>query len=412
VVHPDAPAKARLALVHYTATPVVGGVERVLGAQARLLRQAGYRVRVIAGRSPGALVPELDSRHPDVERLTRRLQEGSALPREVEALQRRIERRLRPLVHGCDLVVAHNMLTMPFNLPATCALLELGLPLLAWTHDVCWAEERYVAFRRQEWPYLVLGRRHPRVTYVAVSEARRRDLAQGIGIPAEEILVVPNGIDPGEFAGLGEGARRLLEWAGGADADPLVLVPQRVTPNKRLELALDAAHHARTRHPDLQVVVTGPTDPHDVRSLEYGRGLLRRREALGLRGVFHFLFEMGAADGVHPVGPQEVAELYRVSDVVLFLGRNEGFGLPLLEAALARVPAICPDIEPFAEVAGELVHRLPVDPTPEEVAAALETALAEPAVRRRRAVLRRYAWSRVEGQLEEAIVRALGGDRL
>src|SRR5205085_9503231 len=71
-----AAGRRRLALVHYTAAPVTGGVEAVLAAHARLLRRAGHDVRVVAGRGDCELVPELDSRHPEVEQLTSRLAAG------------------------------------------------------------------------------------------------------------------------------------------------------------------------------------------------------------------------------------------------------------------------------------------------------------------------------------------------
>ena len=39
-----------VALLHYAAPPVIGGVERVLGRQAQLLTDGGFQVRIVAGR--------------------------------------------------------------------------------------------------------------------------------------------------------------------------------------------------------------------------------------------------------------------------------------------------------------------------------------------------------------------------
>ena len=62
-----------IALLHYSAPPVIGGVESVIGHHARLMARAGHTVRVIAGRGEQAdpqvdfiLIPLLDSRHPDI----------------------------------------------------------------------------------------------------------------------------------------------------------------------------------------------------------------------------------------------------------------------------------------------------------------------------------------------------------
>ena len=62
-----------MALLHYAAPPVVGGVESVLGHHARLMADAGHQVRVVAGRGeqmdariPFVHLPLADSRHPQV----------------------------------------------------------------------------------------------------------------------------------------------------------------------------------------------------------------------------------------------------------------------------------------------------------------------------------------------------------
>ena len=58
-----------IALIHYSAPPIVGGVESVLGHHARLMSDAGHRVTIIAGRGeasdervPVRVLPRLDSR--------------------------------------------------------------------------------------------------------------------------------------------------------------------------------------------------------------------------------------------------------------------------------------------------------------------------------------------------------------
>ena len=48
----------RIAILHYTAPPVVGGVEAVIQAHAQTLVQAGYPVTVVAGWGEAAALPE------------------------------------------------------------------------------------------------------------------------------------------------------------------------------------------------------------------------------------------------------------------------------------------------------------------------------------------------------------------
>jgi glycosyltransferase involved in cell wall biosynthesis len=379
-----------------------------MAAQARKLREADYDVRLIAGRGEAELVPELDSRHPEIADVTRRLQAGKNALRQFKTLRDRIRNKLRPLLSDRDLVIAHNVMTMPFNLPLAAALAQVGVPLVAWTHDIAWLQAQYEAFRRpDEWPYHIMGQPQAGVTYVAISRVRQKELARVFGEQPGQIQVVPNGIDPHEFVRLGSRVHKLLEGAGAVDADPLLLVPQRVTPAKRLELIVDAAAELRRRMPKLKVVVTGPLGPHNLDDQAYASKLLEDRARLRLDEVVSFLFEHRWRDGEHAVRSQDVADLYRVSDVVLMLSGAEGFGLPVLEAAVARVPLVCADIPILREVGGDELYTFPTGGTGGDVAAAVRRALESSTVRQRRFVLRRYAWHCVLARTESVISSVL-----
>jgi glycosyltransferase involved in cell wall biosynthesis len=378
-----------------------------MAAQARKLREGGHDVRVIAGRGDAELIPELDSRHPDVEEATRRLHAGKISRHHFKALRDRIRDHLRRTLADRDLVIAHNVMTMPFNLPLAAALVELGVPLIAWTHDIAWLNAQYQSFRRDEWPYRIMGQRQPGVTYVTISRLRQRELATTFGLRTSAIEVVPNGIDPYEFVHLGERPYELLRQAGALDADPLLLVPQRVAPAKRLELVIDAARALRPSMPGLKVVVTGPLGAHSLDDQAYATKLLEHRARLGLEGVVVFMCEYHRQGSDHAVRSQDVADLYRISDVVLMPSGAEGFGLPVIEAAVARVPLVCADIPILHEVGGDELFTFPTGGSGQDVAAAIRRALESSAVRQRRFVLGRYAWPRVLAATERLIANAL-----
>jgi len=398
--------RPRLALLHYTAPPVTGGVEAILEAHTRLLRRAGYDVRVVAGRGDAHIIPELDSTHPEVLAVTHALQAG-VVPATFSRLADRIEGRLRDALRDRDLVIAHNVLTMPFNLPLAAALRRLPLPRVAWTHDLVWTNSAYVPFQRVDWPWGLTGRAAPGVRYVAISHTRRREMVETMGIDPDAVPVVPNGIDVLEFGEVGQHARDLLRRAGAAAADPLLLVPQRVTARKRLQLAIETAAALVPRWPDLRVVVTGPVDPHHLACRRYADKLLELRARLGLDHVVRFLYELAGEGGCHPVCMADVAQLYRVSDVVLIPSESEGFGLPLLEAAVARVPLVCSDIPVFREVADGGVELFPRHANGEEIAAVVDRVLRSRSVRHRRSIMERYAWSEVLTSIRGVIAEAL-----
>jgi glycosyltransferase involved in cell wall biosynthesis len=395
-----------VAVLHYTAAPVPGGVEAAASAQARELRKAGYDVRLVAGHGDAEVVQEVGSRHPDVERVTRQLAAGDL--RGFESLRRRVRDALRPVLGDRDVVIAHNVLTMPFNLPLTAALVDRGRPLVAWTHDLAWSSGQYEAYRRPEWPFCLLGTPQPGVRYVAISRLRQLEMARALGLAAREVPVVPNGVDPFELAGLGPRALALLRRAEALAADPLLLVPLRVTPRKRLELAFEAAAALLPRLPGLRVVVTGPLGPHSADNRAYAERLLALRSEWGLEGAVRFLFELSPPGGDHPVRSRDVAELYRVSDAVLVPSEAEGFGLPLVEAALARVPVVCADLPVLREVGGPGLFTFSAEADGREVARAVERALAQRSTRQRRRAMRRYAWPTVVARTERVIRAAVG----
>jgi glycosyltransferase involved in cell wall biosynthesis len=393
--------------VHYTAAPVTGGVEAVIDEHARLLAGAGHAVTVIAGRGDCDLVPEVDSRHPDVEELAVALARGDRCEALYESLRDRITAALRPKLDGVDVVIAHNVMTMPFNLPLVAALTALPPPVIAWTHDLAWTNPRYAEYHRPGPPYTLLQAAQPGTRYVAISGLRRRELTQLFEVPEASVPVIPNGIDPIAFLDVSERTLQLVERAGMAAADPLLLVPVRITRRKRLELALRALAELRTSTPSAGLLVCGPLGPHSADNRAYATELQELRSQLGLERNAAFLSEQ-AAGADHPVDARAMRELYRLADVVLLTSESEGFGLPVLEAGLARVPVVAPDLSVLREVGGSDLVTFRLDAGPGEIAAAVLRALQLPASRLRSRVMRGYTWAAVLDRMEAEIEAAVG----
>src|SRR5205807_4269929 len=93
-----------------------GGVESVMATHARLLREAGYDVSVVAGRGDAELVPEVDDSHPEVLKVTDAIAAGGDGAPWFDPLRLRLEARLREVLRDRDVVIAHNVLTLPLNL--------------------------------------------------------------------------------------------------------------------------------------------------------------------------------------------------------------------------------------------------------------------------------------------------------
>jgi glycosyltransferase involved in cell wall biosynthesis len=228
---------------------------------------------------------------------------------------------------------------------------------------------------------------------VAVSEARRADLAALLGVDPAAIRVVPNGVDLADLLGLGPRTMALIRGEDLAALDPLVLLPARITPRKNIELALRvvAAMRAAGR-PSAGLVVTGPLDPHDPGAGRYLASLLDLRRRLGLDGAVTFLAEALA----EPAGDALVHDLYRLADLLLLPSHDEGFGLPVLEAGVHRLPIVCSDLPALRDLAGEAALYVAPDADPEAIAAlTLERLAGDPLVAFARRVRAEYAWEAV-----------------
>ncbi|MEK9164289.1 MAG: glycosyltransferase family 4 protein, partial [Chloroflexota bacterium] len=404
-----------IALVHYSAPPIVGGVESVLAQHARLMADDGHAVRVIAARGepfderiPLIQLPLIDSRHPRVLAAKAELDAGRAPP-DFSALTDDITRALRPALAGVHLLIAHNVCSLNKNLALTAALHNLSREsdspkFILWHHDLAWTTPRYRAELHDGWPWDLLraASAWPGVRHVVVSEFRRRELAHLLNIASDSIAVVPNGIETARLLKLEPQTESLIDSMQLADAEPLLLLPVRITPRKNIELALRVLAALRRRCPRAMLVVTGPEGPHNPANAGYKRALFDLRDELGLRGAAHFAAEV-RADTLGRSRPYDdflpdavVADFFRLADALIFPSREEGFGIPLLEAALTRLPVFCADIPPLRDLGGDEAVYFSPDADPGSVAGLIADHLrADPAYRFSARVKRRFTWQRI-----------------
>ncbi len=353
-----------VALLHYTASPIIGGVERVMEEHARLFAEHGHRVTVLCQRG-GA-------------------QDAVRLPEENSTEAQAAA--LRPVLAAQDIVFLHNVLTMPFHPALTGALWRVmdGLPrvrFVAWVHDVAACNPDYAPVAP------IFAKAHGRCEYVAVSPLRARQFAEVAGTPADHCAVIPNGIDPARVLGLPENVAQLALRHGLLDGRMVLLHPTRLVRRKNVEMSIAVAREFAQRGTPATVLVTAADDPHSAASRALGDRL--RGECAADGGVIFAGDHFG-------VGDAELAGLYRLADALLFPSRSEGFGLPLIEAALHRLPVFCSDIEPLRELLHEGAARFSPDADPGHVASLIgETLAASPAFRERRRVLREYAWGAI-----------------
>jgi glycosyltransferase involved in cell wall biosynthesis len=398
---------------------------------AQLLERAGHEPYIIAGRGDpagaglrGIIIPEIDSRHPDIVRVQTALREdeASALV-EFNGWTDLIADLLLEALDDSDACIVHNAFTLHKNLPLTVALARLaegGLGAdrwIAWCHDLAWNNPLYSDELLPRWPWTPLKYQLPNVTYVAISEQRRDEIATLFRVPHSDVVLIPNGIEAADFIPQSPAMADLRERLRWNERDWVLLAPVRITRRKNLELAIDVTASLRDMGTQPLLVVTGPPGPHNVRSSEYLEELLQRRKDVGVEDEVVFLAVEGRDGGGMEVSNALMSELYWWADALLMPSAQEGFGLPLLEAGLARLPIFCSDIPVMREVGGLNACYFQPDGDPDEIARMVFDALKAPGTAaHRRKVLSTYSWDAIlpliVGTLEGWNVRQLEGSRL
>lgn len=402
----------QIALIHYSSPPIVGGVESVLAAHANLLADRGHDVRVIAGR--GAqwradisvhLLPLADSRHPDVLALKSALDVGS-VPPEFTTLVETLVARLESALAGCDVVIAHNVCSLNKNLALTAALYTLsqqpGAPaFVLWHHDLAWTTPRYAAELHKGEPWSLLRTAWHGATQVVVSSLRQQELANLMGLSLDEIHVVPNGVDLARFFKLEMTTQQIIAEYDLLTADPLLLLPVRLTPRKNIELALRVLAQLRQAMPQARLLISGPLGPHNPANAAYFERLKTLRDELDLGDAAILLAERSSdflPDAV-------IADFYRLADALFFPSREEGFGIPMLEAGLSHLPIFAADIPPLRELGGEHVSWFSPDGDPSQIAGQLATVLQQASTQRMAVQARAFTWQRIGAELIEPLLQ-------
>lgn len=273
-----------------------------------------------------------------------------------------------------DAVIVHNVFTMPFDLAWTKELIALtrsrpDIRWINWVHDVRW------------WDQV------PQAVHVAVSEFRKQDYAQ---VTQEPIHVIPNGCDAGAVLGL---TPRVLALKLEEHAGPVLLQPARFVRRKNIEFGL----RVLAEMPEALYLVTAAPDPHQKDGMQYFRELQTLARELGVERRVRFLGLEGA------LSDDDVRSLYQMTDLLFFPSTQEGYGLPLIEAALHGLPVFCSLIPAHQEVAvGATFFKLTA--SPKGLARKIKAHPGVQARQSRRQMMMRLSWSRIVHEMLQPLL--------
>jgi glycosyltransferase involved in cell wall biosynthesis len=291
--------------------------------------------------------------------------------------------RLPALVKGTDAEVHHGPhYTMP----------ERGrLPKIVTIHDLTfldhpeWHERsKVMVFRRA---IKVAARRASALVCVSATTANR---LQELCRPAGRVFVVPHGVDHAQF--------RSHEPSPGADEEvltrlgirpPYVVFVGTLEPRKAVPDLVAAFDRIADSRPDLSLVLVGGS----------GWGLSEIERSISSARHVDRVVRTGY------VPDRAVPALLRRAAVAAYPSREEGFGLPALEALACGTPLVTTLGTAMAEVSGDAAVLVPSGQVA-DLAGALEAQLSgdsEVGVRRERGLdrVKDYTWERsAEGHMD------------
>ena len=377
-----------IAIIHYTAPPKeMGGVEGVIQHHIEYLSELGYQIRLFFGSGGGIdlknvtehKIPLLWPNHPTILRVQEEiLRNGESA--EFDSVKKEIVQELSKDLKGVNTSIIHNIPSMPFNFAATAAINEVSDELkriIFWIHDSALLRQEWSS-KKDKFPMTLLHYKAKNIRYVTPTNVRAKELSK-LDNPykIDKSIVVSNGVNIEEFIKIDETTKLLMKKLGLNFEDYIIICPVRVTPRKNIELALfvlDELQHLISDPRQIKFLITGPPDHQasklGMAYLDYLKELIERR---GLTERVFFCHELINHERHYSNGHIQkwsVADIYNIADLVFIPSKEEGFGLPVIEAGAARKPIFCSRIPPFQELIRDDIegHMFDLQEDPKSIA--------------------------------------------
>ena len=396
-----------IAILHYSCPPVVGGVEEIVRQQASLLHRYYHPIKIIAGNGSQftedfviEINPLLSSRHPEISKLQ---QDPVKNYRRIQGMADTVFEYLNDSLQGFKILIAHNVLSMHYNLPLTLALHKLAdtktIKVVNWNHDSPYFYKNYSKELERK-PWLILKKYNPNISYITISPSRAKEF-QALYETRKKISVIPNGIDPMRAFRLGKTTMRLIKENNLFTTDLLMIQPARLHPRKNIELSIEVLRAFHDKGIKAKFLLSGAYDPHERKTLNYYNKLKDLAESLQVQKHIIILSDYVFESGEKMTTDWEtIRDLYQISDLLFLPSKREGFGIPLLEAGMMKLPIVCSDIDTFKLIAGENVLYFPLKDRPKEIAENVLEFLGQLRTHRMyRRVFRDYIWDNIYNDL-------------
>lgn len=333
----------KIALIHPTALPVEGEIERLLSEQIRMLRQQGHCVSLAC----------YEGGHPS--------EADCHIPLSREASRKALCLYLEAALAGSDVVIFHAMGTVPCALELTAALRELPRRLpavrwLCWVHAMACMDAAFLPFGSQEIA-LWMCTPCPDWEYVAANPGCAQLVQEAYKIPC---TLLDSGIDCGAELDLPPEMRRVSDAFRFWEADCILLHPTPIEPRRGIETSLRILEQLHICSIRALLIVGAENFSIHQASAEYAAQLRLQSQSANIEKVL-----LLAGQNFSPTR-KNLSALRRVADAVLLPHPFPNTESIFWEAALAGLPVFHPEPPQCSDPAGGV--RYAADLSPRQIA--------------------------------------------
>jgi glycosyltransferase involved in cell wall biosynthesis len=302
---------------------VIGGLARVVASLSKELAENGWQVHVVTFDHPGTLEHENDGQV-IVHRVKTQTDPACDFVGWVNKLnfgmlQYAVQLHMQApfsIIHAHDWIVADAswVMKMGFGLPIVTTMHATEAGRMHGLHSDL---QRYI--HQMEW----------RLTYeswevIVNSQHMYGELQHLFGLPADKMVVIPNGTDPDQFNFEFDGDSLRNSYA--APSEPIVLYVGRLVMEKGVQVLLDAAPKVLQQSPGTKFLIVGA-----------GYYLDQLKQQAEHLGIVHNVSFLGY------VPDDRLKQMYRIANVVCIPSLYEPFGIVALEGMAAGTPVVTSD---------------------------------------------------------------------
>jgi glycosyltransferase involved in cell wall biosynthesis len=292
-------------------------------------------------------------------------------------------------IEAIDLPARSQVLRLVYRMPRLLRRLKPALAHFQYVVPPAWTGRSMITVHNDDFQFepihdrvalhaLVPPSMKRSVSVLTVSQWTKEKIVERFKIPAEKVVVTPNGVDP------------IFRPDGPEEGGPpYLLFVGTIEPRKDPVAAVEALAMLEG---DLRLILAGPLK-HAAASVREAIERLGLGDRVQLRGNLQ---------------KDQLAKLYRGARCFVFPSRYEGFGLPILEAMACGTPVVTTTAGSIPEVAGDAAILVPVSDA-EALADGVRRALEQRDVLRTAGLARagQFSWAETARRTFEAYREAL-----